>query len=138
MAKTKEPDDIKKILGPNEKVELYIKEKNYRPKINIDSVIVTNERIILRHPHALGVKKDYTDLGYSDIEGVELDKKVTRAALKLKTKKGKEALELDNLPATHAEKAYGIIRENVGRFQAPLSTGYANAPKNPKDPTDTK
>jgi hypothetical protein len=138
MAKTEEPDDIKKILGPNEKVELYIKDKIYHPKLNIDSVVVTNERIILRHPHAAGLKKDYTDISYSDVEGVELDKKITRATLRLKNKKSKEAMELGNLPAEHAEQAYGIIRENVGRFQAPLSTGYANAPKKPKDPTDTK
>jgi hypothetical protein len=72
------------------------------------------------------------------VEGVELDKKITRATLKLKNKKSKESLELGNLPAEHAEKAYGIIRENVGRFQAPLSTGYSNAPKKPKDPTDSK
>ena len=40
------PDDIKNILGSNEKVELYIPEKIYHPRINIESVIVTNERII--------------------------------------------------------------------------------------------
>ena len=61
------PDDIKNIIGSNEKVELYIPEKIYHPRINIESVIVTNERIILRHPHALNLKKDYTDYSYRDI-----------------------------------------------------------------------
>jgi bifunctional N-acetylglucosamine-1-phosphate-uridyltransferase/glucosamine-1-phosphate-acetyltransferase GlmU-like protein len=55
------PDDIKNILGSNEKVELYILEKIFDPRINIEAVIITNERIILRHPHALYLKKDYTD-----------------------------------------------------------------------------
>ena len=68
------PEDIQKILGPNEKVEMYIKEKIYHPKINIDSLVVTNERVVLRHPHALGLKMDYTDYSYSEIAGVELDK----------------------------------------------------------------
>ena len=68
------PDDIKNILGSNEKVELYIEEKIYHPRINIESVIITNERIIFRHPHALGLKKDYTDYSYRDITNVTLDK----------------------------------------------------------------
>jgi hypothetical protein len=68
------PDDIKNILGSNEKVELYIEEKIYHPRINIESVIITNERIIFRHPHALGLKKDYTDYSYRDITNVKLDK----------------------------------------------------------------
>jgi hypothetical protein len=35
---------------------------------------------------------------------------------------------LGDLPNSEAEKAYGIIRENIGKFQAPFSTGYASVP----------
>jgi hypothetical protein len=128
------PDDIKNILGPNEKVELYIKEKIYHPQINIDSLIITNERVILRHPHALRLKRDYTDYSYSDIAGVTLDKGIMRSTIKLTLKRDAKPLELGKLPTSLAEKGYGIIRENVGRFQAPFSTGYANAPDAPKAP----
>jgi len=139
MAESEEvPDDVKKILGPNEKVEMYIKEKIFHPKMNIDSMVVTNERVILRHPHAANLKKDYTDYSYSDIAGVEMEKGVLRSKLKLKLKGSDEALDLDKLPTDHAQKGYGIIRENVGRYQAPLSTGYANAPKDPKEPKEVK
>jgi Bacterial PH domain len=123
------PEDIQKILGPNEKVALYIKEKIYHPKINIDSLVVTNERVILRHPHALGLKKDYTDYSYSETAGVELEKGVLRSKIILTLRHSPEPLELGDLPTDLAEQAYGIIRENVGRFQAPFSTGYSNAPK---------
>jgi hypothetical protein len=122
------PEDIKNILGPNEKVELYIKEKIYHPQINIDSVIITNGRVILRHPHALGLKKDFTDYSYQDITNVVLDKGVLRSTIKLTIRRDEKVLELGKLPNSLAEKAYGIIRENLGRFQAPFSTGYANAP----------
>ena len=122
------PDEIKNILGPNEKVELYIKEKIYHPQINIDSVIITNGRVILRHPHALRLKKDYTDYSYQDITNVVLDKGVMRSTLRLTVKREEKVVELGKLPNSLAEKAYGIIRENIGRFQAPFSTGYANAP----------
>ena len=122
------PEDIQKILGPNEKVELFIQEKLYHPAINIDSLIVTNERVILRHPHALGLKKNYTDYSYSEISGVELDKGVLRSKMLFKLKHSPEPLEVGELPNDLAEQAYGIIRENIGRFQAPFSTGNATVP----------
>jgi hypothetical protein len=134
-------DDIKNILGSNEKVELYIEEKIYHPRINIESVIITNERIIFRHPHALGLKKDYTDYSYRDITNVTLDKGILRSTIKLTLKHGEEHpgkqqagehLDLENLPNDLAEKGYGIIRENIGKFQSPFSTGYATFPNAPK------
>ena len=126
------PEDIKKILGPNEQVELYIQEKIYHPKINIDSLIVTNERIILRHPHALGLKRDYMDYSYSEISVVEFEKGILRSKIKFTLKHSPDPMVLEDMPTALAEQAYGIIRENIGRFQAPFSTGYANAPKPPR------
>jgi hypothetical protein len=137
------PDDLKNILGSNEKVELYIEEKIYHPRINIESVIITNERIIFRHPHALGLKKDYTDYSYRDITNVTLDKGIIRSTIKLTLKHGQENqgkqkegenLDLDNLPNDLAEKGYGIIRENIGKFQSPFSTGYSTTPNAPNSP----
>ena len=135
------PDDLKNILGSNEKIELFIQEKIYHPRINIESVIITNERVILRHPHALNLKKDYTDYSYRDITNVTLDKGILRSSIKLSLKhmqgsKGSqqegEILDLGNLPNDLAEKGYGIIRENIGKFQSPFSTGYATSPILPK------
>ncbi|HVC27484.1 MAG TPA: PH domain-containing protein [Nitrososphaerales archaeon] len=117
MAST--PDDLKRILGSNERVELYIKQKIYHPKINVDSVVVTNERIILRHPHALGLKKDYTDFNYKDISNAVMEKGVLRSKLKLTLRLGGEPLELGDLPNSEAEKAYGIIRQNSVSNQNP-------------------
>ena len=56
------PDDLKSALGPNEQVQSYIKQKIHHPKMNIDSVVIIDERIILRHPQAPRLKKDYTRL----------------------------------------------------------------------------
>ena len=116
------PNDLKGLLGPDEEVEVYIQQKIYHPKISIDSVVITNERVILRHPHALGLKKDYTDYNYRDIANVVLDKGIVRSTLKLTLRFGGEPLTLNDLPNTDAEKAYGVIRENVDRTQASLST----------------
>ncbi|MDA4136230.1 MAG: PH domain-containing protein [Thaumarchaeota archaeon] len=106
------PNDVKKILGPNERVELYIKEKIYHPKLNVDSAVITNERIIMRHPHALGLKKDYTDFNYKDISNAVLEKGVLRSTIKGTFRLGGEPFVMGDLPNSEAEMAYGIIRQN--------------------------
>jgi hypothetical protein len=118
------PEDLKKILGPNETVEMYIQQKIYHPQINIDSVAITNERIILRHPHDLRLKKDYTDFNYKDFANVILDKGILRSTIKCTHRFGGETLSLGDLPNSEAEKAYGIIRENISKF-TPASVGPA-------------
>ena len=119
------PPDIMRVLGPGEQVELYIQQKIYHPKINIDSVVLTSQRIILRHPHDLGLKKDFTDFNYTDVANAILDKGILRSTVKVTLRFGGDPLNLADLPNGDAEKAYGIIRSNISRFQAPFSTGYA-------------
>jgi hypothetical protein len=119
------PDDLKKILGQNEQIQHYIKERIYHPTINVDSVAFTNERIILRHPHAMGLKEDYTDYSYQDVANVVLKKGIRRSSLKCTLRLGGEPLSLDNLPNSDAQKAYGIIRENLSRNKTP-STAAAS------------
>ncbi len=115
------PEDLTNILGPNERVEIYIKQKFYHVKIDIDSIIITNERIILRHPHALGMKKDYTDFKYSEFENVIINRGIVRSTIKCTIKFGGEPLSFNDIPNAEAEKAYGIIRENISSFRTPAS-----------------
>lgn len=115
------PDDLKAILGPNEQIQLYFKQKFYRPKISIDSVVVTSERVILRHPHALGLKKDYTDYSYRDISNVLLERGVLRSNLKFTLRSGGQPLKLDAIPNDEAQKAFGLVRENLLKFQTPFT-----------------
>jgi hypothetical protein len=114
------PDDVQRILGPNEQVEQYIQQKIYHPKISIDSVVITNERIILRHPHAMGLKKDFTDYGYKDVANVAIDKGMMRSTVKLTLRFGGDPLVLGDLPNKDAQFAYGLIRENIAKYQAPF------------------
>jgi len=122
------PEDLKNILGPNEEVQIYIKQKFYHPKINIDSIIITNERIILRHPHALGLKKDYTDFSYKDISNVALNKGVIRSTVNCTLRFGGDPLSLASLRNSDAEKTYGLIRENIVRYQSPLTARSEGVP----------
>jgi PH (Pleckstrin Homology) domain-containing protein/zinc ribbon protein len=122
------PQDLTRILGPNEQVELYIPQKIYHPRINIEGVVITNERIIFRHPHDAGLKKDYTDYNYQDISNVILDKGILRSTIKLTLRFGGEAFDLKDLPNSDAERAYGLVRENLVRYQSPFTAPAAGVP----------
>jgi hypothetical protein len=100
----------------------------YHPTLYVDSVAITTQRIILRHPHALGLKKEYTDFGYQDIANVVLERGVLRSTVKCMLRFGGEPLALADLPNAEAEKAYGIIRENLSRFQGQSMTGQVGSP----------
>src|SRR5215471_2019545 len=119
------PQDVVKLLGPSEQVQLFIKQKIYHPKLNVESVILTNQRIILRHPHDLGLRKDYTDYSYTDVANAILDKGIMRSTIRCVLRFGGDPLMLNDLPNQEAEKAYGIIRESIVRFQTPFTGGYA-------------
>jgi len=118
------PQDVVRLLGPNEQVQLYIKQKIYHPKLNVESVVLTTQRIILRHPRDLGLKKDYTDYSYTDVANAILDKGIMRSTVKCVLRFGGDALNLNDLPNDQAQKAYGIIRENLVRYQTPFVAGY--------------
>ena len=128
MSATPVPDDLQKILAPNEQAQLYIPQKVYHPKISIDSVLITNQRVILRHPHAMNLRKDYIDYNYQDIANVVLNKGFTRSTLKLILRLGGEPLTMEDLPNSDAEKAYGLVRENLTRYQSPFTQNMPNLP----------
>ena len=121
------PGDLASILGPNEQIQLYVEQKMYHPTLYVDSVAITTQRIILRHPHALGLKKEYTDFGYQDIANVVLERGVLRSTVKCMLRFGGEPLALTDLPNTQAEKAYGIIRENLTRLMTLSAIGTVSS-----------
>lgn len=111
------PDDLTSILDPNETIELYIKQKFYHLAIDIDSVVITNQIVILRHPHTLGLKKDYTDYNYLDFENIMIDKGILRSTIKCTFSSGAPPLILIDIPKDDAEKAYRTIRDNISKAQ---------------------
>jgi Bacterial PH domain/zinc-ribbon domain len=128
------PGDVQKILVPNEQLQLYIRQKVYHPKISIDSVVITNQRVIFRHPHAMGLKKDYTDYGYQDISNVVMEKGLMRSTVKLLLRFGGEPLAIESIPNSDAQAAYGLIRENLTRVQTPPPQSMMNAPGSRQSP----
>ena len=122
------PDDLKQVLGPGEQVQFQIRQKIYHPRVDIDSVLVTSERIILRHPHATGSKADYTDLSYRDLSEVVMKKGIILSTVKCTLRFGGEPLELSGLPNSDAERAYDLIRKNLARHRSLFTAPWRGVP----------
>src|ERR1051325_8213051 len=104
------PDDILALLDENEKVLFNMKQKKYRPAINIESATITSKRIILRRPSMLRIKKSYVDYSYSDITNIILDKGPMRSTLMLNLKLDANDLVIEDIPNETAQQAFKLIR----------------------------
>ncbi|WP_148681191.1 PH domain-containing protein [Candidatus Nitrososphaera gargensis] len=109
------PDDILPLLDEDEKVLFNIKQRKYRPSINIESATITNKRIILRRPSMLRIKKSYVDYSYGDITNIVLDKGPLRSTIMLNLKMDANDLVLEDIPNEMAQQAFRLIREGIDR-----------------------
>jgi hypothetical protein len=107
------PDDVLPLLDEDEKVLFSIKQRKYRPAINIESATITNKRVILRRPSMMRIKKSYVDYSYSDITNIILDKGPLRSTIMLNLKMDGNDLVIENIPNDMAQQAFRIIREGI-------------------------
>jgi hypothetical protein len=59
-----------RFLHEDEKVLFSIRQRDYRPAINIEFATITKKQAILRRPSILRIKKSYTDCSYADITNI--------------------------------------------------------------------
>lgn len=111
----KVPSDLMKLLDADEHITLYLKQKKHHPAINLESLAVTNKRIILRHPSMLTIKKSYTDYSYADILNVNINKGPLRSTLKLNLRPDGSDVSVEDIPNDEAEQAFKIIREGIDK-----------------------
>jgi len=107
------PSDLLKLLDQDEKLLLYMKQKKYHPAINIDSVAITNRRVIFRKPSMLTIKKSFTDYSYADILNVTIDKGPLRSTLNLNLRMDGSDLLVDDIPNGAAQAAFKLIRQGI-------------------------
>ena len=113
MESEEAPSDLKKLLDPNEKLLLYMKQKKYHPAINIESIAITDKRVIFRKPSMLTIKKSYTDYSYADVVNVTMEKGPLRSTLNLNLKMDGTDLKVDDIPNERAEEAFKLIRQGI-------------------------
>jgi hypothetical protein len=85
------PKDLKDMMGPNEKVQLYVKQTNFRPRpFGVKSWLLTNERVIQRQPHSLKLANTYVDRSYAEIRTLHVKQGIFRSTLICGLKGAKE------------------------------------------------
>jgi hypothetical protein len=107
------PDDIMPLLDDDEKVLFSIRQKKYRPAINIESATITSKRVILRKPSLLRIKKSFVDYSYADITNIVLDKGPLRSTIMLNLKMDANDLVIEDIPNDMAQQAFRLIREGI-------------------------
>lgn len=107
------PDDVMPLLDADEKVLFSIKQRKYRPAINVESATITTKRVILRKPSMLRIKKSYTDYLYSDITNIVLDKGPLRSTIMLNLRMDAHDLVIEDVPNEMAQQAFRLIREGI-------------------------
>jgi hypothetical protein len=105
------PAEIQKMIGPKERMELFVNGEDY-PQITVETLAITGEKIIIGRQNA-SENMDLTVYSYSDIEGVGLEKGFMRSIIRLRVKSKGVSMDSIRLPPKIAEQALDIIKGKV-------------------------
>ncbi|HEY3419292.1 MAG TPA: PH domain-containing protein [Methanomassiliicoccales archaeon] len=113
------PADMQNLIGPEERIELYVDGEKY-PEITSDTVALTNERVILRRHNLEGTGAAITAYSYREITGVGMEKGFMRSIIRLRIKTAEETMDAIRLPTKQAEQAIGILKNKVCGITSPF------------------
>jgi hypothetical protein len=106
------PAEMQKMIGPKEKMELFVDGESY-PQITVETLVITGEKIIIGRQNEAAGRMDLTVYGYSDITGVGLEKGFMRSIIRLRVKSKGDSMDSIRLPPKIAEQVLGILKEKV-------------------------
>lgn len=115
------PDDVDKILQPDERVLLAAQQARSTNLINPDTIFVTTQRLMIRKPTALGLRKNIEDYLFADIANVKLHRGIVRSSILLKVRFLSDDLEIDNIPKEAGDKLVQLIQQGIAGRLATVS-----------------
>ena len=107
------PEDVKRLLQFNEKVLLSAQVARSTELINPGTIFVTSQRVIVRKPTTLGLRKNVEDYRYTDIANVKMKKGIIRSGIVLKMRFLSDDVEVDNFPKDVGEKIFRLVQDGV-------------------------
>ena len=107
------PEDVSKILEPDEKVLLAAQQARSTNLINPDTIFVTTQRLLIRKPTSLGLRKNIEDYRFADIANVKLHKGIVRSSILLKVRFLSDDLEIDNISKEAGDKLVQLIQQGI-------------------------
>ncbi len=110
----KTPDEIKEILESDEKVLYGVQQAGLGGKITgLESVFVTNKRVIKMKPKTLGLRADIEDYLYKDMANVRLDKGILRSSIYIVTRFRSDSVNIKNIPKDDAYRIFKAIDDGI-------------------------
>lgn len=105
MAMLPIPDDMKHLINYEEKVIWVLRGS--------ETVVVSDQRIIIRKSGGLGLKKSFVDYPYSNMVNIKLDRGMRRASVEILMRSGVQSIKIGNLAKADAFQLHRILRENI-------------------------
>jgi endogenous inhibitor of DNA gyrase (YacG/DUF329 family) len=99
------PEDMKHLLNYDEKVTWVLR--------GVETVVVSDQRLIIRKSTGLGLKKSFVDYPYTNMVNIRLDRGLRKASIEVLMKSGVQSVKIGNLSKSDAFQLHRILRENV-------------------------
>ncbi len=95
----KTPEEVKEILESDEKVLYGVQQAGLGGKITgLESVFITNKRVIKMKPKTLGLRAAIEDYLYKDMANVKLDKGIFRSSISIVMSFRSDSVNIENIP----------------------------------------
>lgn len=101
------PEDMKHLINYDEKVSLVVHGS--------ETVVVSDQRMIIRKFGGLRLKKSFVDYPYSNMVNIKLDRGVRKASVEILMRSGVQSIKINNLSKTDAYQLHRILREYIVR-----------------------
>ena len=112
--KIKVPKEIDDILGEDEDVLLSFQQAGMGGKITgLESIVITDRRVIKMHPKTLGLRAQIEDHLYKDRANVKLDKGMFRSSISINMRFMAEPVSIENIPKDGANEAFKMIQNGI-------------------------
>jgi len=99
------PEDMKHLINYDEKVTWVLRGN--------ETVVVSDQRIIIRKSGGLGLKRSFVDYPYTNMVNIRLDRGVRRASVEILMRSGVQSIKIGNLSKNDAYQLHRILRENI-------------------------
>jgi endogenous inhibitor of DNA gyrase (YacG/DUF329 family) len=101
------PEDMKHLINYDEKVAWVVHGS--------ETVVVSDQRIIIRKSGSLRLKKSFVDYPYSNMVNIKLDRGVRKASIEILMRSGVQSIKITNLSKTDAYQLHRILRDYIVR-----------------------
>jgi RNA polymerase subunit RPABC4/transcription elongation factor Spt4 len=101
------PEDMKHLINYDEKV-IWVLRAN-------ETVVLTDQRIILRKSGGFGFKKSFVDYPYSNMVNIKLERGVRRSSVEIFMRSGVQNVRIASLGKNDAYQLHRIIHEGIAR-----------------------